>query len=80
MSTVIKAGSGPVNTDRVAFNYRDVTDNAERYLEGVRKEAEEILSQAHERTKRSANRRKYRDETTRKSGRSKPLMSRLPQK
>ena len=48
MSIVIKA-SGPVRTiDGAPFNYADVGDRAQAYLDQVRKQAAEILIQAQE--------------------------------
>lgn len=47
MSTIIKARSGPSNTNRVAYNLGDISQEAERYLAEARAEADKIVKEAH---------------------------------
>ena len=48
MSTIIKARSGSGSTSRVAYNLGDISQQAERYLEEARAEADQIVKKAHE--------------------------------
>lgn len=47
MSTIIKARSGSGSTSRVAYNLGDISQQAERYLEEARPEADQIVKKAH---------------------------------
>lgn len=48
MSTIIKAPRGPATAAGVAFNFDDLTRQAEGYLERVRGQAAEIIKQAQQ--------------------------------
>ena len=48
MSTVIKASRGPATASGVAFNFDDLSRQAEGYLEKVRGQAAEIIQQAQQ--------------------------------
>lgn len=46
MSTIIKAGDSGLAVQQVAFNFDDMSDRANRYLERVRKEAAGLVAKA----------------------------------
>ena len=48
MSTVIKARSGPGNTQQVALNLSDLSEQQDRFLAQIRRQAAEILARAQE--------------------------------
>lgn len=48
MSTIIKAPRGPATASGVAFNFDDLTRQAEGYLETIRGQAAEIVRQAQQ--------------------------------
>lgn len=48
MSTIIKSRSGSGNTDQVAYNLSDISQQANRILEQAHAEAEKIIQKAHE--------------------------------
>lgn len=47
MPTIIKAADSHLAVQRVAFNFEDMASKASQYLEAVRAEAAQIVSQAH---------------------------------
>jgi flagellar assembly protein FliH len=48
MSTIIKAGDNGLAVQQVAFNFDDMTDRANRYLDRVRKEAAALVAKAQQ--------------------------------